>query len=51
MPNLSVTVLAYRIKEYADARQLTIGWMDFVEAVPRLLWASGADTLSPSAGV
>ena len=40
-----ILVLAYRIKEYAVARRLTIGWMEFVEAVPRLLWASGTDTL------
>jgi hypothetical protein len=40
-----IFVIAYRVKEYVTARHLTISWMDFAEAVPRLLWASGAETL------
>jgi hypothetical protein len=37
--------IGYYVREYVMSRNLTINWMDFVEAVPRLLWAGGSDTL------
>jgi len=45
-----VLVIAFHVKQYASARHLTINWMDFAEAAPRLLWASGTNTLFAFAG-